>query len=346
MHRLVVASTRRNAGKTSIIIGLARARNLTFRYLKPFGDRIYYRKKRLWDYDAALLANIFNLPEPPEDMSLGFDHVKIRFMFDEERLKAAFNAIFAGMGSDAPPVLVEAGATLAHGAYVHLDAMTLARELEAHLLLVVSGTEEEIMDDLCFLRRHLGGRPAEGLSVIINKLPDPQDFRDVHGAELEVLELPILGCLPYQAELTHFSVRVLAERLFARVIAGDEGLERTVERVFIGAATTDAVMQDHHFRQANKLVITSGDRTDMVLAALETESAGVVLTNGILPPHSVTAKATAQGVPLLLLPGDTYQVARQIDQMDPLFKADDHRKIEILAELARKYLDLDRLGLG
>ncbi len=84
MRRLVIASTRENAGKTSLIVGLGRASGKPFGYLKPFGDRLLYRKKRLWDYDSALVGQIFELAMDPREMSIGFDHSKLRFMYDED----------------------------------------------------------------------------------------------------------------------------------------------------------------------------------------------------------------------------------------------------------------------
>ncbi|HOX94702.1 MAG TPA: AAA family ATPase, partial [Syntrophales bacterium] len=83
MKKLIVASVHENAGKTSIIVGLCKVLNRKFGYLKPFGYRILYRKKRLWDYDAALMTNLFGLDESPSDMSIGFQHSKMSFMLDE-----------------------------------------------------------------------------------------------------------------------------------------------------------------------------------------------------------------------------------------------------------------------
>ena len=60
MKRIVVASCHEESGKTSIIIGLAKAleeKNISCGYMKPFGDRLLFRKKRLCDYDAALVVN-------------------------------------------------------------------------------------------------------------------------------------------------------------------------------------------------------------------------------------------------------------------------------------------------
>ncbi len=75
---------RKSAGKTSVIVGIAAALNKKMAYIKPFGERMLYRKKRLWDYDSALITNLFGLKEDPVDMSIGFDHSKLRYMYDEE----------------------------------------------------------------------------------------------------------------------------------------------------------------------------------------------------------------------------------------------------------------------
>ena len=50
MKNIIIGSVDENAGKTSLIVGLGRAiSGKKFGYLKPFGDRLLYRKKRLWD---------------------------------------------------------------------------------------------------------------------------------------------------------------------------------------------------------------------------------------------------------------------------------------------------------
>src|SRR5664280_3083567 len=87
MDKLVVTSMRQGAGKTSVIIGLAKALNKKAGYMKPFGERLIYRKKKLWDYDAALIANIFGMEESGETMSIGFHPSKLMSMLDEEMTK-------------------------------------------------------------------------------------------------------------------------------------------------------------------------------------------------------------------------------------------------------------------
>jgi len=86
---------------------------------------------------------------------------------------------------------------------------------------------------------------------------------------------------------------------------------------FVGAMSGDAPPALPLFRIQNKLAITGGDRSDMIVAALESSTSGIVLTNNIIPPQNIIAKAADKNVPLLLVPYDTFRTAKQIDDMTP-----------------------------
>jgi BioD-like phosphotransacetylase family protein len=104
--------------------------------------------------------------------------------------------------------------------------------------------------------------------------------------------------------------------------------------------SADQARRHPGFGKMKKLVITSGDRSDMILASLEGDTAGLVLTNNISPSSKIIAKATELGVPLLLVPEDTYQVAKQIDDAQYLLKRDEAEKIDLLEKLVRENVDL------
>ena len=53
--------------------------------------------------------------------------------------------------------------------------------------------------------------------------------------------------------------------------------------------TGDAATRLEKFKNKNKFIITSGDRSDMILAAIETHCVGIILTNNILPQPNIIA---------------------------------------------------------
>jgi len=343
MQKIVVASTRRNAGKTSTIIGLAEASNKQCGYLKPLGDRLLYRKKRLWDYDSELLTYILNIGEKPEDISLGFEHAKLRYMYDAETTKAKLLEKAETVAAGKDLLLVEAGSEIHFGASVHVDALSLARALDAKLLLVLGGGEDDILDDLHFLKRNIDMNGIDFVGAVINKIKDMEDFQATYVNEIENAGVKVLGLIPYKEELTHMPISYLVDLLFAKVIAGEGGLNRIAKNIFVGAMSVNTAIQNPMFKKQSKLIITSGDRSDMILAALESDTSCIVLTNNILPPSNIISKAEHANVPLLLVPWDTYRTAMQIDLMDPLLTKNDKKKVDLVGKLIKDNVKIDQI---
>ena len=156
--------------------------------------------------------------------------------------------------------------------------------------------------------------------------------------------IEVLGVVPHRDELSTFSMGYLSDCLFAKVIAGESRLDNIVKKVYVGAMSAAAVLATTLFKEPNKLVITAGDRSDMILAALETHSSGIVLTNNILPPSNIVSKASDMGVPVLLVSTDTYQVAKQIDELEPLLTKGATDKIDLLTRIISESVDLSKIS--
>lgn len=343
MKNLIIGSTCRSVGKTSVIIGLAATYKGAFGYMKPFGDRLLYKKKKLWDYDAALMTNLFGLHEIPEEISIGFDHSKLRFMYDETSLLEKLRDEVAGVGKDKDIVFIEGGKSLNYGTSVYLDPISIASHTGGKLLLVLGGNENSILDDITFLAKRVDMKDVNFGGIIINKIPDIEEFKENNLDLIERTGLKILGIMPLEKELATFTVGYLAERLFAKILTGEEHLRRKVNCVFIGTMHVNAALENPLFKEGGKAVITSGDRTDMILASLESDTACVVLTEGITPGAKIIDIAKERGIPLLMVPADTLNVAKHIDVLDPLITRDDQDKVALLGRMAREHLRLEEI---
>jgi BioD-like phosphotransacetylase family protein len=346
MDKLIIGSICQSTGKTSLVVGLAKTLKKKIGYTKPLGDRMLYRKKRLWDYDSALITNIFGLEDIPDDISIGFDHSKLRFMYDEKSLREKLDSILSDVGKDKDIVFIEGGKEINYGISVYLDVLSIASYTGSKLVLVVSGNENAILDDLTFLKKRIDLANINFGGVILNKIPNLEEFKDTYLPSLTASGLNILGMIPFQKELTTFSVGYLAERLFAKVVSGEDQLHKVIENVFIGTMHVHAAQDNPCFKEENKVVITSGDRTDMILASLDSDAACVVLTGNIFPSAKIVAAAKEKNIPLLLVPADTFQIARQMDVMEPLLTKDDHEKIDRLERLVQTHLDVEGILAG
>jgi len=342
MKKLVFGSTKPNAGKTSLIVGIAKALGKTVGYAKPLGDRLLYKKKRQWDYDSAVVVSQLELTQDPETMTIGFEHSKLRYMYDDDGIREKLGELVKSVG-DQDVLCVETGCTLNYGVSVFLDSASVAKSVDGEMVVVVSGTDDEIVDDITFLKRYSEVTGAKLRGVIVNKVRDKADFMDAHMPTVEEVGVPVLGVVPYREELTYLATSYLADKLFAKVLAGESSLNSMIKHIVVGAMSVDEAMNTSAFKEEAKLVITSGDRADMVLASIDTKASAVVLTGNILPPGNIIARANEAGVPLLLVKSDTFAVAKQIDDMQPLLTREDVPRGNFLAGLVKEHIDLEKI---
>jgi uncharacterized protein len=208
---------------------------------------------------------------------------------------------------------------------------------------VVSGDEDTILDDVIFFQKYVAIGDVRCKGIIINKVANLADFCDTRLPKIKQCGVDVLGVIPFYKELPYFSVSYLADRLFAKIITGEENLNQTVKQIFIGTMSVAAALNNPLFQAESKVVITSGDRSDMITAALDSRARAVILTNNILPPPDLSSKAEKLEIPLLLVSADTYEIAKQIEGMESLPTKDDQGKIDLIEKMARTHINLHAL---
>jgi BioD-like phosphotransacetylase family protein len=336
MEKLVIASIGEGAGKTSVIVGLAKVLKKPFGYLKPLGDRMIYRDKKVWDHDADVITKIFGIKGDPEELTIGFEHSKLRYMYDEEGRKKKLQEMVSRSPKEI--LFVEGGRGLRYGVSVGLDPISVAKYIDAKLVIVIDGHLETLIDDAIYVKNYLDMTGVAFKGIIFNKVRDVEDFKNIHLGKLTEMGIRVLGVLPYQKELTFVTVQYLANHLFAKVITGENALNRVIRNILVGAMSINALFETSLFKKEDKLVITSGDRADMILAAIQSDAACVVITNNILPTSSLISKAYERNIPMLLVPQDTYQAATKIDNIEPLLTKEDTKKIGLVEEMAATHI--------
>ncbi len=343
MKKILIASTREGAGKTSIIVGLASAVSGNYGFIKPFGDRLVYRKKKNWDYDCFLIRNLWQVDTEieSEDITLGFNHSKLRYVYNRDSIKEKLLEMAKISGKHKEILFIEGGKNLTYGTSIHLDSISMAKHLEAKIIFVISGDDDTIMDNITYIKKYVDMKDIDFGGVILNKVQDITNFSNIFLQNITAMGIQVLGILPYQQGLTYFSVNYLAKKIAAKVIAGENGLEKIVKNIFVGAMSTNRALRNPLFNKQHKLLITSGDRHDMILAAIDSDTAGIILTNNIVPPSNIISRASDRGIPLLLVESDTFEIAKQTDKMEALLTEKSQEKIDILTQLISENLKID-----
>jgi phosphate acetyltransferase len=230
----------------------------------------------------------------------------------------------------------------------------VARNLGAPLLPVVAGhgrTVEEIERAVLNLKESLEAGKSDVLSLIINRVaPDVAAGVRVRLQELESLEVPVF-ILPEHPLLDKPTVGDIKLALGAEMVHGDaERLDREVANYKVAA------MELRHFLdhlEEGSLVITPGDRSDIIVGALVADAAtsypgiaGIVLTGGFRPAPQLQRlfKGLRRSpVPILSVTSDTFATVMQISSLSPEIDSENERKIAGALGVFESNVDLNLL---
>lgn len=347
MAAILVISSERYSGKSSLTVGLAlelRERGLKVGYMKPVGAYPIKVGGEKVDEDAYFMRETLKLDDAIEDISpyfLTWDNLT-RYMRKTPgnppgKVRAAFDRIAEGKDV----VLIEGAQNFVHGRILGLSAVELSELLEAGVLLLDTFNEELTVD------RVLSGRSFFGerfLGVVINWVPRRRiEFcRNLLARFLGSNGIDLYGSIPTDNVLRSITVGDMARALNGEIVcAQDKGAE-LIESMMVGAMGQEQALRLFR-KQANKVVITGGDRSDIQLAALETPTKALILTGGHRPSPLVLGQSEEMGVPIILVDYDTATTVEMVEAAIGHQKVHNPAKIERIRGFVREGLDLDLL---
>lgn len=160
----------------------------------------------------------------------------------------------------------------------------------------------------------------------------------------------LLGVIPADRSLSSPRVAEIAEQLGAQVLYGEKRLDSLVFDYLVAAMQSQHALE---WLRENHLVITPGDRADVILAVMQAdqsskypELAGLLLSTGFAPESSVAKliDGLADPLPVLSVRTDTFTTASRMRTIRAHLRAGDADKIDRSIELFDRQMDLDALG--
>lgn len=341
MKNLIITSTRPDAGKTTVGLAIALSKQKSLNYLKPFGDRPIYKKKRLIDYDAKLFKNVLDLEQDYEKFCIGFDHSKIKYAYDSETIKDKILERIEEMSENKDGVIIESGESWGFGSSIYLDPASLYDITGSEIVIVASGSRTTIVDDLTTFARYFDAMDIPIKGAVLNKVESVEDVKNFAVDNIEDLGIPVLGVIPEISDLSLTRVSFINDMLFGKVVAGEKGLDNIVENVFVAALSAEEMVRNPHFQEKRKLIVTGGDRADAILASLDEATSGIILTNDIIPPSNIISRADRANIPLISVPLDTYEAAQRIERMDKITTIEDDYKLDKIEKEITPKIEID-----
>ena len=251
-------------------------------------------------------------------------------------------------------VLVEGTSFSGEGTVIELDMNVLiAKNLGIPTIIVGSGvgkTLEELIDSLYLAYDSFKVKEVEVLAVIANKV-QPENVKLVtNGLKSSLPKEVLVNSIPIISSLNNPTIKEIVDELEAKVLFGKEFLNNEIGNFSVGAMQLRNYLL--HLKE-NALVITPGDRADIILGALQAnESAnypaisGIVLTGNIIPEDSILKliEGLTSIVPIISVEGGTYSITNRIGNIKSKIYANNSNKIETSINTFEKFVDLDKLS--
>jgi hypothetical protein len=354
--RIFIAATRQNDGKTTASLGLIAALQQYYArvgYIKPVGQRFVEIEEQKIDEDTVLMDSVFRLNCPLVDMS----PIAVEPDFTRRYLESARNdslvrkiqKAFDRVAWEKDFVLCEGSGHAGVGSVFDLSNAQVAKVLGAKVVIVTQGGIGRPIDEVSLNQALFEKEGVEIIGVIINKVLDAKleyvtEFAR-RGFRRKGLEL--LGVIPHRRILSSPTVGLIREELNAEMLNDTGDLQNLVEDVTVGAMGAHNAL---NFFRPGMLLITPGDREDIILAACtsldganEEMMAGIVLTGDLRPSASVQKVIRAMPIPVLLVAEDSYQVASKVHDLTVKTRPADAHKITLIRDLISKSVDLPKI---
>ncbi|WP_262063592.1 phosphate acetyltransferase [Streptomyces sp. STR69] len=222
----------------------------------------------------------------------------------------------------------------------------LANEFGASVIPVVGGrkqTSESVLAETRNAYRAYDGLGCDVLAMVTNRVAR-EDREEI--AQRLTTRLPVpCYVVPDEPALSAPTVAQITHALGGRVLLGDDsGLARdALDFVFGGAMLPNFLKA----LTPGCLVVTPGDRADLVVGALAAHSAGtppiagVLLTLNEVPSDGILTLAArlAPGTPVVSVAGNSFPTAGELFALEGKLNAATPRKAETALGLFERYVD-------
>jgi hypothetical protein len=350
VYAIYVSGTR-FSGKTALCLGLfGKFQEMGFKvgYFKPVGQGRKMVEGKPRDPDVILMKEVMGLPESLDELCpivMGNRYLD-EISKDCRRLSEMIRRAFKSVSEGEDILLIESAARPEYLTCCGLDVPQLSKEFRAKVLFSVKGDDDTAAERAILYRDYVQLKGGDVMGVVLNFVPYQQleRMKGVVAPVLKKCDLEVLGIVPDHRELTLPTVQDLVDVLEAEVLTGKDGLETLVENYLVGAMAPESAMSWLR-RSVGRALITGGDRADLILMALETKPSAIVLTGNIYPSVQVLTTAEDKGIPILLVPNDTYTTVTKLEMLDGRIvpAPTSTKKIQLTRQIIGEYVDWKRI---
>ncbi len=336
----LVTPARQGVGLTSISLGIVRALQrlgVVAGFAKPVAQDVE-------DSSGFFAQQIFQIAVP-EALPLHEAAERIAANQTSELLEDIV-ALCMKAGEGAAVLIVEGLHTDSSHTFTSQLNIDIARSLKAEVIVVADGSLPNAVSDVRLSVSQFTNERCKVAGVIINRAPE--DF-DNEVAKLRLSPTRLWGVVHENPLLRAPRTLDVALHLNAEVVLQGELNTRRVSETVIAARSAAGFVSG---LRPGKLIITSGDRDDIILATALAASRGIELA-GLLLTHSTSitpqvmelaGPAFSTGLPILRTSDDSFITARRISHIPDAVPSNDMERMNAVLDTVAEHLDPEAIS--
>ena len=351
-----IATTEPNSGKSIISLGLMQmllGKAAKVSYFRPIIDDF---EPGGIDNHINTISSYFNLDISFSD-SYAFTRSQIIRMKNDDEDDEIINKIinkYKAIEEQSDFVLVEGTNFTGEGAIIEFDInIIIAKNLGIPAIILASGagkTMDALVGNLQIAYDSFDDKGVKVLAAIANKVGS-QNVTDVITELKKQLPTSVLvAAIPSNPILSNPSVKEINDNLKGKILFGENYINNRVDGFSVGAMQLRNYLT--HIKE-NGLVITPGDRADIILGALQANISanypaisGIVLTGGLIPEEAIIKliEGLSDVVPIISVEGGTFGMANSIGSIKSQMYAENTEKIKTAISDFDTYIPTEELA--
>ncbi|QIR77214.1 phosphate acetyltransferase [Sulfurospirillum diekertiae] len=232
--------------------------------------------------------------------------------------------------------------------------LSIAKNLSSPFISVLKGKQKsvkEVLDEISIEADAIKGAGCQHFATFVNRLGDQevQELKELNRAK-PIQNVPVYF-LPEVPELDTPTVAEIKNKLGCSHIYGEEkDLRRVVKQSKIAAMKLDNFLE---YIEDGDLVITSGDRSDIIVGCLSTvfsnnypNISGILLTAGMMPHKSINkliAGFKDLSIPILSVDNGTFDTAVNVSNVPATITPQSVRKIALAMGLFSSNVNIEEI---
>jgi phosphate acetyltransferase len=353
---IYITTIESNSGKSLITLGILRMmlnKSSKVGYFRPIINK---GNNSAFDDHTNTAIKYFNLDIKYEDCYT-YNQSEIVALLSEGKSDEIIQKIinhYKKLETEYDYVLIEGTDFSGDGGFTEVDVnLMIAKNLGVPVLIVGAGNgkkKQDFINTMQLTYKSFIKKEVAVIGLIANKIEvDEMDYISQELKKVIPSEVPI-DVIPNINFLANPTIKEVAEILNGKVLFGKQFLDNSIESFSIGAMQ----LRNYLTRiQENSLVITPGDRADIILGALQANASttypkisGIILTGGLLPEDSILKliDGVQATVPIIAVEGGTFDVSNKIGAVNPKIYESNRKKILLALDTFDTYVDVNRLS--